>query len=194
MADTRKILEKVPFLANGGMLVGMSFMLAGILVARLGVVGLFGLWRRFESFRPFKIPESHVILISLPLIVKILVITLSSVSAVMIGVLWFGSGIAEAIRSWKNAGARSGLVFPGLVAESMRTNTIRNWESEPFLLRMISLVWSRARSMSPASYQVFADFIRSLFGLLVWIILISLFKIGLEHLPLLVKHVSTKTW
>ena len=189
MADIRKILEKAPFLANGGMLVGMAFVLAGVLVTRLGGIGLWGVWQRSEALRPFKIPASQIILISLPVIVKIFVIVLSSVSAVMIGVLWFGSGVAETIRAWKRSGIAAELAHSGLVAESMRTNTIRNWDREPLFLRVISLVWSKARVMTPASYRVFTDLVRAVFGLIVWILLIAMLKFGLEHLPLLVKQV-----
>ena len=192
MADIRKILKKAPFLINGGMLVGMAFVLAGGLLTRFGVVGLLGLWQRSRALLPFKIPASQDILISLPVIVKIFVIALSSVSAVMIGVLWFGSGLTETIWGWKRSGSPAELAYSGLVAESMRTNTIRNWDREPLLLRMVSLVWPKARVMTPASYRVFADLLRSVFGLIVWILLIALLKFGLEHLPFLVKRVLEK--
>ncbi len=184
----------MPFLSNGGILVGMSFVAAGLVIARCGILGLWGLWGRFEAYRPFTIPEhaSQIILTSLPLIVKIFVVFVSSVSAVMIGVLWFGSGIMEALPVRKKTSLNTELADQDLVAESMRTNSVKAWSSQPFLLRMVSLVWGRVSAMTPAAYEVFSELVRFLLGLVFWVVVIWLIGSLLENIPYLVKRVLEK--
>ncbi|MEW6350184.1 MAG: hypothetical protein AB1646_14050 [Thermodesulfobacteriota bacterium] len=194
MTGSRRLLEKVPFLANGHVLVGSAFAVAGLVTIRAGVSGLWGLWNRLEAYRPFTIPDDapQMILVSLPLILKVFVIFVSSVSAVLIGTLWFGSGVMDAVGGRRRANPDADLAQRELVAESIRTNSVRGWSSEPLLLKIGCMAWGKAREMTPAVYQVFAELVRSLLGLLFWVAVIWLIGTLLGNIQYAVKQVLNK--
>ncbi len=155
-------------LINGEVLLGLTFVIGGMLIVRLGILSLLDLWAEFMKAGPFSLPSDATkwISASLPLISHVFIRTVSSICAVLVGGLWLISGVMEAYEARHTIQMPSNFHQPGMVAESLRASKIQNWRSPPRLARIISLVWPKARFMSPVSYGVFDEIFWSLWKLL----------------------------
>jgi len=182
LQDTAK---RIAFSFAGERLVGVAFVVAGVLAARLGVTRLLELWREVSPHLPLSLPGNtpEILLSSLPMIFQYFVNTVGSVCAALIGALWFFGGLAETFDSRKKSPQSADFQFPGLVAESLRTGSLLNWPSVPWLCRLLSVVWSRAGCMSPVSYGMFRDAVWSFWKIIGLATVIALIFLGLQVLP-----------
>lgn len=134
-------------------------------MAWLGIGKLQELWGVIARFLPLAVPENsmQLILTSLPYIFKLFISGISSLSALLIGALWFFTGIMDAVDSLTRKTEPAQLKSPGLVAESLKDSRVHSWDSPPALVRILSWLWPRFRYISPVSYEVFHDAFRSFF-------------------------------
>lgn len=188
LQDTAK---RIALFFAGERLVGVAFVISGALVARLGVTRLLELWREVSPHLPLSLPGNtpEILLNSLPLIFQYFINTVGSVCAVLIGALWFFGGLAETFESRKTGPQPADFQFPDLVAESLRTGSLLNWPSTPWLCRLLSMVWSKARCMSPVSYSMFSDAAWSFWKVIGLGIVVALIFLGLQMLPGIVDSV-----
>lgn len=189
MSSLRKFVEKIPLLTNGEALVGLAFVVAGALVARQGIGRLSSLWVELSPHFPFSLPPDTAQWIqqSCPLIFNLFVSTVASMCAVLIGALWIFAGLWEAIESRKRSPEAPDFHSPELVAESLRTAAPKHWKKTPWLAWILSLVWPRARLMSPVSFEIFSTILGSFWKILLGAALIAVVTYSFHLIPLLVK-------
>lgn len=195
MPSTKKFLGKIPLLTNGEALIGLVFVLAGILVARYGVLRLWSLWLELSPHFPFSLPPDTAQWIqqSFPLIFNLFITTISSLCAVLIGAFWALGGLWQALESRKRPAGAPDFRFPELVAESLRTAQPRHWQKTPWLASLLSLVWPRARLMSPVSFEIFREVLASLWMIAFGAVVIYLVTFGLNMIPALAKQYFNHT-
>jgi hypothetical protein len=193
----RSLIEKMPFLGNGQILLGIIFVIAGLFVAREGILKLRDLWHQFAPFFPLSIADDlpKRAIHSVPIIFKFFVVIVSSVCAVLIGALWVVSGLQDLFRARRKTIQPADFDKPELVAEAIRSGRAMYWASTPRLVRFLSSIWTPARSMSPISYQFFKEVLRSLVKIAVLAVLIALIFAFMRATPALVDkyfHISLK--
>ncbi len=189
MREIASIIRKIPFLTNGVALIGIVLFLAGIVVTKGGILKLRELWIEFTPFFPMSLSDVTParVLSSIPLIVRVFIVLVSSICAVLVGVLWAFSGLAEAIRSRKKVTNPEDLERPELVAESLRVGQAQYWRLASWLFRKLASVWPRVRLVTPVSYDIVKDLARSSAKFVVVGFLIAL-VVYLVHLaPVLLK-------
>ncbi len=167
----------------------MTFVVAGALVARLGIGRLSSLWTMLSPHFPFSLPPDTIEWIqqSCPLIFNMFISTVASMCAVLVGALWIFGGLWEAFESRKRSPDAPDFQFPELVAESLRTAAPNHWKKTPWLAWLLSLVWPRARLMSPVSFELFSNTLKSLWKVLLIAVLIAAVTYALQLVPPLVK-------
>ncbi|MFC1834822.1 hypothetical protein ACFL2Q_08825 [Thermodesulfobacteriota bacterium] len=175
-------------------LVGLGFVIAGGLIARMGGVRLYALYLEYAPYFPLPPMDkaSAWIFSSLPLIFRLFVIIVSSISAVLVGVLWFFSGLAEVIEARGFRQQPPDFERPDLTAESLRTSVPHYWSSRPWAIRMVTLVWPKARFMGPISYDVFRETLWTMVRVLLLIVLIMGLHRLLQLAPEIVKSLLNK--
>ena len=151
----RSIIRKMPFLGDGRVLLGVIFVIAGLFVAREGILKLRDIWQQFAPFFPLSLPDdvSQRAIHSVPDIFKFFVVLVSSVCAILIGALWAVSGVQDLFQARRKIPRPPDFEKPELVAESIRSGRTLYWTSTPRLMRSLWKLWSPARFMSPISYQ-----------------------------------------
>jgi hypothetical protein len=193
----RSFIGKMPFLGDGRVLLGVVFVIAGLFVAREGILKLRDLWHQLAPFFPLSLADdlSHRAIHSVPAIFKFFVMIVSSVCAVLIGALWAVSGSQDLFRARRKTARPSDFDKPELVAEAIRSGRTLYWVSTPRLVRLLSRLWGPARSMSPISYQLFKEVIRSLVKIAVLAVLIALIFAFMRATPAMLEkygHISLK--
>ncbi len=170
---------------GGPLLIGLSFLIIGILVGREGALKLVELWERFSPHLPFSLPANlpDRIAVSFPTITKLFIVVVSSICAVIMGLLWVIVGLVDALRGFGREADAGDLGNPELVAESLESSTVRQWHAKPLTARTLGLVWPAARSISPVSYGLFTSILGSLWKLAFWAALIAVIAYGLTRLP-----------
>jgi len=189
MRDIWKIIQKIPFLTNGMALIGLVLLLAGIVVTRGGILKLRELWIEFTPYFPlsFSNVTPARVLVSVPLIVKVFIVLVSSVCAVLIGALWAFSGLAEMFRARKRTVNPADLDQPALVAESLRKGQTQYWRSASWSLRKLASVWPRVSFVTPISYEIVKDLARSSAKFVLVGFLVALAAYLLHLAPVLLK-------
>ena len=193
----RSIIRKMPFLGDGRVLLGVVFVIAGLFVAREGILKLRDVWEQFAPFFPLSLPDdvSQKAIHSVPDIFKFFVVLVSSVCAVLIGALWAVSGVQDLFQAHRKIPRPPDFEKPELVAESIRSGRTLYWTSTPRLMRSLWKLWSPARFMSPISYQFLKEMLRSFLKIALLAVLISLIFSFLRATPALLEryfHISLK--
>ena len=176
-------------MTNGMALIGLVLLLAGIVVTKGGILKLRTLWIEFSPYFPISFSEVTParVLVSVPLIVKVFIVLVSSICAVLIGAMWAFSGLAEMIRSRKKDVNPADLDQPALVAGSLREAQSEYWRSSSWVLRKFTSLWPRARFITPVSYEILKDLARSSAKLIVVGFVIALVVYLLQLTPVLLK-------
>jgi hypothetical protein len=190
MHDMKRIIEKIPLIKNGQALLGLVFLLAGLVVTREAVFKLRELWVEFGRYFPVSLGGLALpkILEVLPLIVLVFIVFVSSVCGVLIGLLWAVSGLIDMIRSWRQPVASGDLKQPEVVAEAVRTAQAQYWRSSSWWIRGFVSLWPKARLMSPVSFEVLGDAIGYLFRLAILVLVVAAATHLLTLIPALVQR------
>jgi hypothetical protein len=185
----RSFIQKIPFLGDGRVLLGIVFVIAGVFVAREGILELKDLWRQFAPFFPLSLPHnlSQTATQSLPSVFKFFVVIVSSVCAVLIGGLWAVSGVQDVIQAQRKIGRPRDFDQPEFVAEALRSGRTLHWASTPRLVRILSSLWAPAKSMSPISYQFLKEMLRSFLKIILLAVLIAIIFAFLRTTPALLE-------
>jgi hypothetical protein len=184
-----RFLEKISFLWSGQALVGAVFLLAGLVIGWEGLWKLRDLWRQFAPHLPFSLPPdvAQRMQTALPLIFSVFVSTVGSICAVLMGISWGLSGIAEMFHSRKRVHDVPDFDRPELVAESLRSAQAQYWKSYSWILRIAGSLWTRTRFMSPISYNIVKSMVASSIKVVLLGIVIGLTAYGLSLIPMLLK-------
>ncbi len=154
MVLRQNIEKRLAFLKNGEALVGLLFVLAGLFVAREGFLRLKALWFLFAPNFPLSMQDytGQRILGALPFISGAFISIVGSVCAVLIGLLWAGTGFGETFRSRKERPAPGVFKDPDMVAESERVSFAQHRQSR--VVRLLAVLWPKARLVSPIAYEL----------------------------------------
>ncbi|MFH0825145.1 MAG: hypothetical protein V2B18_20530 [Pseudomonadota bacterium] len=149
----RRIASRIQRVIAGQRLVGASLTLTGVLVARMGIIRLLALYRELAPYFPISLTDSTSGLISQPIpwFINLFITVIGSICAVLVGLMWVLSGLADALGRRGTEESPGGLQSPELVAESMITCVPRYGRSAGLLVGVISRVWPGARFISPAT-------------------------------------------
>ena len=190
MQDMKRILGNIPLIKNGHALLGIVFFLAGLVVTREAVLKLRELWVEFGQYFPLSLGGLALprFLEVLPLVVLIFIVLVSSVCAVLIGLLWALSGLMDIIRSWRQPVVSGDLKQPEVVAEAVRTAQAQYWRSSSWWIRGFVYLWPRARLMSPVSFEILGDVFGYLFRLALLALAVALATHLLAYIPSLAKR------
>jgi hypothetical protein len=193
----RNLIQKMSFLGDGRVLLGVVFVIAGLFVAREGILKLREVWQQFAPFFPLSLPDdvSQRAIHSVPDIFKFFVVLVSSICAILIGALWAVSGVQDLFQAHRKIHQPPDFEKPELVAESIRSGRTLYWISTPRLIRSLSRLWSPARFMSPISYQFLKEMLRSFLKIALLAVLIALIFSFLRAAPALLEryfHISIK--
>lgn len=184
-----RIIERISYLWCGQALVGMIFLFAGIFIAWQGIGKLRELWSQFAPHLPFSLPPdvAQRMQTALPLVFSVFVTTVGSVCAVLMGISWGLSGIAEVLESRKRVQETPDFENPELVAESLRSAEAQYWKSYSRILRVAGSVWTRARFMSPIAYNIVKSMAGSSIKVVLLGIVLALIAYGLNLVPAVLK-------
>ncbi len=187
---TRSILRKLPLIRNGQALVGITFVIAGIFVGREGVLRLVQLWVELSVYFPISLPHdvSQKILVSFPLIFKLFICLVGSMCATLVGLLWIFAGIIETAQSRSTDEAAATFEHSDLVAEAVRTARPHHWAGVPWIARAVAFVWPAAGFMSPVTYDIFRDFLRSILRLVFWGLFVAVIVYLIDLIPWLLSR------
>ncbi|MGO9117892.1 MAG: hypothetical protein ACLQPD_09810 [Desulfomonilaceae bacterium] len=154
MVVRQDIARRLAFLKNGEALVGLLFLLAGLFVAREGFLRLKALWVLFAPNFPLSMQDytGQRILGALPFLSGAFISIVGSICAILIGILWAGTGVGEAFRSWRKTPPPSVFKDPDMVAESLRVSRAQHRQSH--YIGMLAALWPRARLVSPIAYEL----------------------------------------
>ncbi len=189
MRTPQTTVQKTPFYMNGDVLMALTYMVSGVLITREGGLKLWELWIKLSAYLPFSFQDqaAQKILPFLPVITKTFIITVSSVCAVIIGVLWILSGLFEAVQARARPFSPAGFARPDLAAESLRTGAPQYWRSPPWLVRIMAVVWPKARFMTPVSYDLLGEVLVAFWKILFMSLLIALMTFLLQWAPALLE-------
>ncbi len=193
----RSLIRKMPFLSDGRVLLGIVFVIAGLFVAREGILTLRDVWQQLVPFFPLSLPDdvSQRAIHSFPDIFRFFVVLVSSVCAILLGALWAVSGVQDLFQAHRKIHRPPDFEKPELVAESIRSGRTLYWMSTPRLIRSLSRLWSPARFMSPISYQFLKEILRSFLKIALLAVLIALIFSFLRATPAWLErylHISLK--
>ena len=160
MVIREDIERRLAFLKNGEALVGLLFLLAGLLVAREGFLRLKALWVLFAPNFPLSMQDytGQRILTALPFLSGAFVSIIASICAILVGILWAGAGLGEAFGSWRNKPLPGVFKDPDAVAESLRVSQAQHQQSS--VIRALAALWPRARLVSPIAYELLSVLLR----------------------------------
>ncbi len=195
----RRLIGKIHFLGDGRVLLGIVFVIAGLFVAREGILKLRDLWQQLAPFFPLSLAGdvSQRAINSFPAIFKFFIVIVSSVCAVLIGGLWAVSGAQDLFQAHRKIPRPPDFDKPELVAESIRSGRTLHWISTPRLIRILSRLWAPARFMTPISYQFLKDMLRSFLKIVFLAVLVALIFSFLKATPALMEkyfHISLKAF
>jgi hypothetical protein len=181
--DTKGLLA---FLKNGEALVGLLFLLAGLLVAREGFLRLKTLWILFAPSFPLSMHDytGERILTALPFVSGAFISIVGSICAILIGILWVGSGLGEAVGSWRKKPPPGVFKHPDMVAESLRVSHAQHQQSS--IIRTLAVLWPRVRLLSPIAYELLSVLLRNCAKLVFAGVLIALVFYILHAVPPLI--------
>ncbi len=111
----------------GPALLGMIFVITGIWVAREGYLQIKELWYQFAPYLPFSLPADFGQKSQnyLPFIFLVFIRLVSSLSGILIGLLWFFSGLGEVLNVFRKKKTSPGsLDSTEIVAESVVTGKL----------------------------------------------------------------------
>ena len=193
----RRLIGKIHVLGDGRVLLGIVFVIAGLFVAREGILGLRELWRQVAPFFPLSLvgDMSQRAVHSVPHIFKFFVVIVSSVCAILLGFLWAVSGVQDLFQVHRKIRRPPDLDKPELVAESIRSGRTLHWMSTPRLIGSLSRLWAPARFMTPISYQFLKEILRSFLKIAFLAVLVALIFSFLRATPALMEkylHISFK--
>ncbi|MBI4963608.1 MAG: hypothetical protein HY913_10055 [Desulfomonile tiedjei] len=156
---------------------------------REGLLKLWDLWIEFRPFFPLSFSDVTParVLVSIPFIVKLFIVLVSSICAILVGALWGFSGLAEVLRARRGTIHPADLDQPALVAESLREGQAQYWRSASWLFRKLASVWPRVRLVTPVSYEIFRDLTRSSAKFLAVVVLVALVVYFVQLTPVLLK-------
>jgi hypothetical protein len=191
MSKMRRIIEKLPLATNGEALVGMTFILAGLIIGREGVLKLASWWKELVPYLPLSLPSDvpQRILGSFPLICNIFISTVGSICAVLIGALWVLSGLGNAIQSRKTVQESVGFHSPAMAAESLRRGMPIHWDKLPWVMKIAGDRWPVMRSITPVSHDILKELFRCWAKLLFWGSVIAVVTYIIQMVPSLLKAV-----
>lgn len=154
-----KLLQRMQasrLLSRGEALVGLMFLISGVMVARTGAVKLSDLYRQLTPHFPLSLPPNvaDTVLFSLPLIVQTFVTTVSAICAVILGIVWIVSGFADLFPLGGVKNDPADFDDPELVAESLRTEKPLQWRARSLPVRVAARLGRRFQFMSPVSYSL----------------------------------------
>ncbi len=180
--------KRLTFFKNGEALVGLVLLLAGLFVIRDGFLKLKSLWFLFAPNFPVSMQEytAQRILTALPFVFGSFVSIIASLCAILIGLLWAGTGLAEAFRSSRTRLAPGDFKYPDLIAESLRVS--RPQHRQPRAVRVISALFPQAQLVSPVAYELFTNLMRYCAKLFFTGIVIGLAFYMLRVAPLLINR------
>jgi len=183
----RNLFRKMPFLGDGRVLLGIVLVIAGLFIAREGILKLRELFQQFAPFFPLSLPEnvSQRAIHSFPSIFKFFVVIVSSVCAVLIGALWAVTGVEDLFQARRRIRRPPDFEKPELVAESIRSGRTLYWLSTPWLVRILSRFWEPARYISPISYQFVKEILRSFLKIVLLAVLVAVIFSFLRGTPAL---------
>lgn len=193
MRDPRQTLQRISLLTNGDFLVGCVYLLSGIILVWMGAEKLNDLYHEFSRYFPITLPDNvaDILLRSFPLIFKTFINAVGSVCAVVMGVLWGLTGLADAFEGRKRWAQPPDLEHPEVVAESLRSAQLLYWRSASLPVRMLGRLWARAQFISPVSYEMFRRaFISSVKIVIVGLVIAVIVHL-LSMIPSLVSRFST---
>ena len=161
MVFKEDIERRLAFLKNGEALVGLLFLLAGLLVAREGFLRLKALWLLLAPNFPLSMQDytGQRILNALPFLSGAFISTVGSICAILIGILWAGTGLGEAFGSWRKKPPPGAFKHPDMVAESLRVSQAQHRQSS--IIRALAAFWPRARLVSPIAYELLSVLVRN---------------------------------
>jgi len=160
MVVREDIERRLAFLKNGEALVGLLFLLAGLFVAIEGLLRLKALWVLFAPSFPLSMQDytGQRILTALPFLSGAFISTVGSICAILIGILWAGTGLGEAFGSWRKKAPPGVFKYPYAVAESLRVSQAQHRQSST--IRALAAMWPRARLVSPIAYELLSVLLR----------------------------------
>lgn len=186
MGVQKFFVQRIPLLLNSGSLISLAFVLAGVFIAIEGALKLSNLYTELSAYFPLNLPAKagEKILNSLPFITKNFVMLVSSICSMIIGILWFGSGLFEAFQSRGRTVTPSEFANPNLCAEALRTSEPVHWASKPIFFRLLTLIWPNSRFMSPATYELLGRVLVSLVSVFAAMIITYAVVYVLQALPI----------
>jgi hypothetical protein len=175
---------------DGKLFVGIAFVLAGISIAWMGYSQAKLLWSRALPFFPLSLPPdvSERVLASLSFIAKDLISAISSLCAILIGIMWFFSGLGDALRSGQLSQRSPDFAGPELVSETLRTGFPQHWRLSSWSARLIGTVWKSSRNFSPISYELTGRMLKSCLKILLLALLIALVFQAVSAVPGLLRR------
>jgi hypothetical protein len=178
-------LAKSLLTAHGRILTGLTFVLCGILVARLGAARLTDLWALLSANLPFSLPPDAAerIMRSFPLMFNVFISAISALWAALMGLIWIFSGLGEAISPRKSAAAPGGFARPEAVAAALKNSEPYHWASRSWLRSVLTILWPGSRFVSPVSYKILREIVGSIIGLLFLALVISVVLYVLQLVP-----------
>jgi hypothetical protein len=188
MVIREDIERRLAFLKNGEALVGLLFVVAGLFVAREGLLRLKALWILFAPSFPISMQDytAQRILGALPFLSGAFISIVGSICAILIGILWAGTGVGEAFRSWRKRPPPGVFKDPDMVAESLRVSHAQHRQSH--FIGMLAGLWPRARLVSPIAYELMALLLRYCGKLVFAGVLIAVVSYVLYAAPLLISR------
>lgn len=194
MPTLEHIARRVPLVTNGAALLGLAFALSGFLISRYAYLQLAFFVRELAAVLPFSITPDlqQRLLVSLPLIVTIFISLVSSIAALLIGVLWIFSGLLQAFRSRRRSEDPAPFENPDLAAESLRRSEPLNWVALPSVLRLLKRVWPSAPSPTPVAYEMLRSLVWTVAKLLLGMLVIAFIFYILRMIPALVRAVLSR--
>jgi len=190
MPGPRKIFEKLPFLTNGDVMVGLTFVVAGIIIFYSGITKLWDLWSKLYPFLPLRLQANvgELILRSLPLVFTYFISTVAALSASLLGILWLLVGLGDAIRRKGDSPEPAEYKHPEMTAESLMYGQAVQWRDFSWFFKFLARRWTRVRYISPVSLDVFRDIVRaSLKVVFIWVVILLMFY-GFHLIPDLAKR------
>jgi hypothetical protein len=179
--------SKTKSFSVGQALFGLAFVVAGLIIGWEGLHAAGALKTQFAPYLPFSLPPDIGLKTqkSLPFIFVVFVKVVSSLCAVIIGLVWIVSGLGEMIGSVTGDPQPDKFKSPDRVAEALRNAEAPYWQDYAAPFRMPALYWERARSLDPISYQMIKQLMISSIKVIFLGILVALAVKGLSMIPML---------
>jgi hypothetical protein len=164
-------------LPRGQVFLGLVFVIAGFIITWEGSKALIQLWKQFSPYLPFSLPADigQKSQRAFPFIFVTFVRVMSSLCAVVIGLLWVVSGLAELLGNISDNYTATNLKTPELIPEALRIGEAQYWRKYFYPIKLLAEKWTRVSLLSPASY----DFIKKILSSSLKIVLFGLVVFGI---------------